>query len=427
MKALSITGGRPLTGELEIHGAKNSVLPILAACVLCPGTCTIHNCPEISDVDTAVEILEHLGCKVLRKKGSIRVDATSLVRYDISTALMSKMRSSILFIGALLARVKTASFSMPGGCRLGRRPIDFHLQAFSSLGAIVENSGDTIICSAPFLEGANINLPSPSVGATENAILAAMGANGLSRIRNAAREPEIADLCQFLCKLGARIAGIGTSELLIEAAEPLRPGEYWVMPDRIETATYLAAVAGCGGQVLLKKAKSCYLKPVVQVLKNSGCEIEEKEQGIRIYAPERLNSPGIIHTAPYPGFPTDAQAPVMAALLRARGQTLVVDQIFENRFQHVTELKKLGANIFQEGCHAIVRGVEQLSGAPLQAKELRGGAALVIGALGANGYSIITGVEYMERGYDSLVKNLSACGAEIKQVEYFPKMVYNTL
>lgn len=427
MKAFSITGGNRLTGEIAIHGAKNSVLPILAACILCPGTCSIHNCPNIADVDTAVEILQHLGCRVQRQTDTITVDAAALTQVDIPACLMGKMRSSILFIGALLARQKLACFTQPGGCRIGLRPIDFHLKAFEALGVCVEEQEGTIVCTAKQMHAADLTLPAPSVGATENAILAAVGAEGVSLIHNAAKEPEIIDLCQFLSVLGVQTSGAGTETICIQGTKTLQAGEYRVMPDRIETSTYLAAAAACGGQLFLHHTNLMYLRPVAKVLQRSGCTLQQRSDGVTICAPEKLHSPGIIHTAPYPGFPTDAQAPVMAALLRAGGKTLVADQIFENRFQHVQELQKLGAIIFQKEFEAIVVGAAELHGAAMRARELRGGAALVIGALAARGHSLITGVEYIDRGYDRLVENLTDCGAQIKQVEYFSEMVYNTL
>ena len=427
MKALSITGGRKLAGEIKIHGAKNSVLPILAGCVLCRGPCVLTNCPQISDVDTALEILGHLGCRVWRQDDRIVVDAAELTRNDIPPALMEKMRSSVLFAGALLARTGGASFSLPGGCRLGQRPIDYHLQAFTRLGARVEQEESGVCRTEGSLTGACVTLPAPSVGATENAILAAAGAKGPSRIRNAAREPEIADLCRFLEKTGVHIEGIGTAEIVIEAAGAPGPAEHRILPDRIETATYLAAAAACGGWLRLREARLTELLAVKAVLERTGCHLWQLGDDVWIRAETPLRSPGIIRTGPYPGFPTDAQAPIMAALLRAEGPTLMVDGIFEDRFQHVPELRKLGAQIRRDGAQAVITPANSLKGAPMAARELRGGAALVVGALAAEGHSLITGVEYLQRGYEKLAETLTACGAQIKQVEYFRKMVYNTL
>lgn len=413
MEAYWIDGGRPLDGVMEIHGAKNSVLPILAACVCCAGVCEIHNCPRISDVETAAAILRHLGCRVERRGGTLAVDASAVARCDIPAKLMRDMRSSILFLGALLARCGQADLVLPGGCALGARPVDLHLWAMERLGARTEQTGDRITCRAGRMQGGNIPLRFPSVGATENAMLAALACREAVTIQNAAREPEIADLARFLRVLGAQVAGEGTPCLTVRGGGPLRGASYTVMPDRMETATYLCAAAGCGGDVFLSGAERRSLEAVVSVLGRSGCEITEEADGLRIQAAGRLTPPASIVTAPYPGFPTDAQAPVMAALLRAEGTTGFTETIFENRMRHVPQLQRLGADITLCGRRAVVRGVDSLRGAALEATDLRCGAALIVAALQAEGESRVTGVGYIRRGYEALSENLRSAGAAI--------------
>ncbi len=413
MEAYLIDGGRPLDGVMEIHGAKNSVLPIMAACVCCAGTCEIRNCPRISDVETAVAILRHLGCRVERRGGTLAVDAAGLARCDIPAKLMRDMRSSILFLGALLARCGRADLVLPGGCALGARPVDLHLQAMGRLGARAEQAGDRITCRAGALRGQEFTLRFPSVGATENAMLAALGCRGTVVLRNAAREPEIVDLAQFLRVLGAQVSGEGTDRLTVQGGAPLHGAAYTVMPDRIETATYLCAAAGCGGDVFLAGAERRSLEAVISVLGRSGCQITEEASGLRIQASGRLTPPGSVATAPHPGFPTDAQAPVMAAMLRAAGTTGFTETIFENRMRHVPQLRRLGADIKLYGRRAVVRGVGTLRGADMEATDLRCGAALIVAALQAEGESRVTGVPYIRRGYEALAENLRNAGAAV--------------
>lgn len=413
MEAYIIQGGHRLNGAVQIHGAKNSVLPILAACVCCAGVCEIHNCPRITDVDTAVAILEHLGCGCTRESDVLRVDAGEITRTDIPPRLMRDMRSSVLFLGALLMRCGEADLVYPGGCALGERPIDLHIDAMKRFGAECRESCERVYCTAARLRACELNLRCPSVGATENAMLAALGAVGESTIRNAAKEPEISDLARFLRALGAKISGEGTSEITIQGNAKLQGTAYSVMPDRIETATYLCAAAGCGGDVFLRGAQRRGTDAVLSVLGRAGCVIMEEDTGLRISAAARLNAVGNIITEPYPGFPTDAQAPMMAALLRSAGTTGFTETIFENRLRHVPELQKLGANISVFDRRALVRGVETLSGAPLYASDLRCGAALIIAALQAEGESRISGVGYIHRGYEGLCANFCGIGAQI--------------
>lgn len=418
MQVLSVCGGRPLHGTAVIHGAKNSVLPVLAACVLCKSPCVLHNCPDIEDVENALIILQSLGCTAVRSGRTICVDASSVQRCCVSPELAGKMRSSIIFLGAILSRLGCAELALPGGCPLGERPIDLHLAALRQLGAQCECTDACVRCHAGRLHGAVIALPFPSVGATENAILAALGCDGAVEIQNAAREPEITDLIRFLQSAGANISGAGTPRLSILGGKPLHGATYTIMPDRMETASFLCAAAGCGGDVTLLRTGRAELAAVCEVLERRGCELISGRDTLRIRASIRLHANAqTIVTAPYPGFPTDAQAPMMAALLRAEGESRLCETIFENRFHHVAQLRKLGADIALCGQTACVTGVRALRGASMQAEDLRGAMALVIGALQAEGESTITGLHHLRRGYDNLEQNLRALGADVKCVE----------
>lgn len=413
MEAYWIEGGRRLEGTVTIHGAKNSVLPILAASVCCAGVCEIDNCPDIDDVHTAVAILEHLGCRVQREGRRLRVDARTVDRWEIPTELMCAMRSSVLFLGPLLLRCGRAELTFPGGCALGLRPIDLHLQAVERLGGSWSVCGDRILCRLGRAEGCRLHLRCPSVGATENAMILALGCRGVTVIENAAMEPEIVDLARFLRAMGASIAGEGTGELTIEGGQPLHGCTYAVMPDRMETATYLCAAAGCGGRLFLQGAHAGTLTAVLDALRQCGCRIDEDPDGLAIAAPDRLEPAGWVVTQPYPGFPTDAQAPLMAAVLRAGGCTGFVETIFENRLRHVEQLRRLGADIRSYGNRALVRGVPQLQGACMEATDLRCGAALVIGALQAEGESVVTGIGHIRRGYEAFLPGLRDIGARV--------------
>ncbi len=414
MKRIFITGGRRLSGEVHIRGAKNSVLPILAATVLHKGVSVVENCPALSDVETAAEILRCLGAKTERQGECLAVDASNLQSRPIPEPLMREMRSSVIFLGALLARFGEAELFYPGGCELGPRPIDLHLRALRELGAEITAEGGSIRAKARKLRGAEITLDLPSVGATENAMLAALGAEGVTRIRNAAREPEIADLQKFLRSLGAKVRGAGSSTVTVEGKTPLCDGIHRVMPDRIVAATYLAACAACGGEVRLMGAEKQHLTAVLAPLKEAGCEIAADQTGLIIRREGPLSAVRPIRTAVYPGFPTDAQALFMAALLKSRGATVFVENIFENRYRHVDELIRMGADIRVEGRVAVVYGTERLQAARVRCTDLRGGAALAIAALTAEGESVLEEIGHIERGYADLAGELAALGAEIR-------------
>ena len=414
MEAYHISGGTPLRGTVQIQGAKNSVLPILAATLTVGQPCVLENCPDISDVDTAIEILRHLGCHVRRENTTLLIDSSGADGFAIPYGLMRKMRAAVMFLGALSARFGKAELYLPGGCPLGARPIDLHLRGLRHMGAEITQEGERIFCEAEHLQGCTIALPIPSVGATENLILAAIAAKGTVTVCNAAREPEIGDLIGFLRACGAEISGDGTSVLHITGGRKLHGAHYRVMPDRIVAATYLAAAAATGGEICLERVRPEHLQAVTAVLQRAGCDIVTQEDRIQLHA-GKLSGTGVIRTAPYDGFPTDAQAPVMAVLALADGLTIFDETVFENRFQHVPALTAMGANIQVTKRYAIVQGVRELHGRQMEATDLRGGAALVIAALAAHGESVITKIEHIERGYADLIPLLRSCGARIER------------
>ena len=415
MCAYIVEGGRALQGCVQVHGAKNSVLPILAACLLAPGACVIQNCPRLSDVEASLAILRHLGCRAEREGDAVVVDASAPTRFDVPDALMREMRSSVIFLGAILGRMGQAQMCAPGGCELGPRPIDLHLAAIRALGGRVEEEGGGLFCSGQ-LHGVDIVLSLPSVGATENAMLAAVCAQGITTITNAAREPEIVDLQGFLQTLGAKVRGAGSSVITVEGGVPLHGGAYRVMGDRIVAATYLTAAAAAGGSVEVTGVDWRTLPTVTAVLKEAGCRVKSEDQRICLQTDGPLKGVRPVRTAPYPGFPTDAQAPLMAALARGTGCTVFVENMFESRYRHVDELIRMGADIRVEGRVAVVYGVSRLHGASVLASDLRGGAALVVAALGAEGKSTITGLHHIDRGYQSLEYDLQRLGADIRRV-----------
>ncbi len=417
MSKIIVRGKVPLQGSVRIHGAKNAVLPILAATVMAGGVHTIHNCPVFSDVSTTVEILKSLGAKVTRDGQTLIVDTTNADGHLIPEHLMRKLRSSVIFMGAVLARRKEAKISAPGGCELGPRPIDLHLKALAQLGADIKEDHGYLICKAGHLSGKAIHLDFPSVGATENLLLAAAMAEGETVISNAAKEPEIEDLANFLNNLGANISGAGTSTIKIVGQKRLHAGEYTVMPDRIVAATYLCAAAATGGSVTVTHMRPQQISAILSVLTDCGCEILTTEDTVSLTAPKRLLAPGNIKTMPYPGFPTDAQSLLLAMLCCAQGTSIITETIFESRFKPVPELSRMGAKINVDGRVAVVCGVGSLSGAQVSAADLRGGAALVIAALSADGVTEINTPEFIDRGYENFEQNLENLGADIKRVQ----------
>ena len=416
MPALLVSKSPPLSGEVTIHGAKNSVLPILAATLLCRTPCVLHNCPDILDVTHTRAILHSLGCASERRGASVYIDPRSCAGHSIPPELAASMRASSLFLGALLARQGEASLSLPGGCPIGARPVDYHLLAFRALGAEVTETDDTIHCRARRLTGAKITLPGPSVGATENLLLAAARAKGTTVLTNAAREPEIEDLAGYLNRCGAHIHGAGESCIVIEGVPHLYGSTYTVMPDRIAAATYMAAAAVTGGTVLLRDVNSEHLLPVLSAFESTGCAVMQSGSELLLRAPQRLKPVRHVRTMPYPGFPTDAQAPVMTMAAVGDGTSIFVENIFESRYKHAGELNRLGAKIKLEGKVAVIEGVPQLSGAPVSAEDLRGGAALVIAGLAAQGETQVMHPQYIDRGYAHFEENLRALGADVYRI-----------
>lgn len=413
MGKIVVTGGKPLCGEISVQGAKNSVLPILAASYLADGECLIHNCPRLTDVRAAVRILKALGSRVTVSGNDIRVDSSGACGCEIPDELMREMRSSVVFLGAVLAKCGRAVLSAPGGCDIGLRPIDLHISAMRRLGVEIteEHGRQSFECPAG-LRGIEIVLSFPSVGATENIMLAAACAKGRTVIVNAAREPEIGDLADFLTSCGAKIKS-GEGIIQIEGVPSLHGAEHTVIPDRIAAATYLCAAAATGGCVTLRNVIPAHIGAVLPPLEKCGCDIYSGETDISLSAPRILSKIGTVRTMPYPGFPTDAQAPLMAVAAVSAGTSVFIENIFENRFKHVSELCRLGAKIKVEGRVAVVEGASRLSGAPVVASDLRGGASLIIAALAARGETEIDGVRHIDRGYEDITGCLGALGAEI--------------
>lgn len=415
MDIIKIIGQKKIEGEINLQGAKNSVLPILASCVAVCGESVIHNCPQLSDVDAAIDILRHLGCKVRREEESIIVDSRNIIRYDIPQNLMHAMRSSIVFLGPLLSRCTRADIFSPGGCEIGLRPIDLHLSSMEKLGANIVTECGFIKCECQALKGSKIVLSFPSVGATENIIIAAARAEGTTVIVNAAREPEIKDLILFLNSCGAKITDLGAGEIVIEGVSALHGAEHTVIPDRIVASAFMASAGITGGEVLIKNAFPENIVPIIGPFQESGCTISCSENSIYLKAPKVLNRVKLIRTMPYPGFPTDSQAIIMAMLCLAKGTSLFVENIFENRYRHVEELKKFGAKISVEGKVAVVEGTDSFKGARVFAPDLRGGGALVIAGLAAQGETIIENVSLIDRGWQNIEEDLHLLGADIKR------------
>ena len=412
MSLFEITGRRRLSGRLAVHGAKNSVLPILAACVLAPGESVIHNCPDLSDVAATLRILRHLGCRVRREGDTVTVDASAVDRGDVPGGLMREMRSSVIFLGAILARTGAAELTYPGGCELGPRPIDLHLDALRRLGADIREEDGVLYGTARRMSGGRVELPFPSVGATENAMIAACACRGETVITGAAREPEIEDLQRFLNAMGARVQGAGSGTVTVQGAAALHGAEHTVMGDRIVAATYLAAVGAAGGQVELTGVRPGHLTAVLDALAAAGCRLNGQGEILSLHSDGRLRGVPPICTQPYPGFPTDAQAILMAALAAGTGETRFEETMFQSRYRHVDQLARMGADIRLDGRTALVRGAD-LHGAPVCSTDLRGGAALVVAALAADGVTQVDGLHHIDRGYDHLELALARLGADI--------------
>ncbi len=416
MSKLIINGGRPLNGEIYIQGSKNAVLPILSAALLTDDECVIHNCPHISDVFSSLEIFRGLGCRAEYKDGRVEICTKNTDSTKIPEELMKRMRSSVMFLGALLAKRGEAIICRPGGCRLGDRPIDIHIESMKKLGADIQEVGECIFCKLEKVKSGRVILLYPSVGATENIMLMCAGSGAEVKIINPAREPEIVDLQNFLNKMGAEIRGAGSDVINIYPKKGLKGCEYRVIPDRIVAATYGCMVAMCGGDVCLKNVICPHLETVTEVFRRMGCDICQMDDSIRIKSSKRLKGVNSIKTLPYPGLPTDVQPLISTALTVADGYSEICETIFENRFRYAEELVKMGADIKCEGSSIMIKGVEALYGGDISASDLRGGAALVGAGLSARGQTYIDGVEYIDRGYERLEETLRNIGADIYRV-----------
>jgi UDP-N-acetylglucosamine 1-carboxyvinyltransferase len=418
LEKLFIQGGRRLSGTVKVSGAKNAVLPVIAASLLASTPSVIEEIPDLDDVRTITEVLQYLGLTTRwQEPGSLYVDSTGIKSCEASYELVRKMRASFLVMGPLLSRFQEARISLPGGCAIGSRPIDLHLKGFEALGAEIIQGHGFIEARAPKgLQGARMYLDFPSVGATENIMMAASLAKGQTIIENAAQEPEIVDLANYLNAMGAKVRGAGTNVIRIEGVEKMTGTTYAVIPDRIEAGTYMVAAAITGGDVVLKNVLFEHMKPLVAKLKEAGVTIEEDVDQIRVNATDGIRAVDV-KTLPYPGFPTDMQAQFMALMTVATGSSVITETVFENRFMHVDELKRMGANIKIDGRIAMVDGVSHLTGCPVTATDLRAGAALVVAGLAAQGETEIGSIQHIDRGYDRIVDKLRGLGADISRHE----------
>jgi len=428
MEYIKIRGGKKLQGKLSLQGAKNSALPILAATLVCDGKCEIHNCPDITDVDAAINILKQLGCKVGKEHDIVTVNTDNANCSEISDDLMREMRSSIVFLGAIISRCGSAVLSFPGGCELGPRPIDIHLSSLRKMGVKIEESGGKLFCfTEERLKGCEIDLPIPSVGATENILLASVKAQGKTVIRNVAREPEIVDLANFLNTAGAKIYGAGESAIVVEGVDKLSAPIHKVIPDRIVAATYMSCCAVTGGEIQLENIIPEHLNSVIPVYADAGCIIKVNKDKLHIKSPKTLRPLKLVRTGYYPGFPTDAGPTAIAMSCFAKGTSIFVENIFENRYKCAGELSRMGAKIRIEGRVAVVEGRTNLSGTKVEAGDLRGGAALIAAGLGCNGETIVNGLNHIYRGYDDIVGNIKALNGDISLVSGVDNTSFNSV
>ncbi|HEX3015194.1 MAG TPA: UDP-N-acetylglucosamine 1-carboxyvinyltransferase [Desulfobacteria bacterium] len=414
MDIIKVKGGTPLKGKVAVSGAKNAVLPIIAASIMAGSSVRIEDVPWLTDVETICQVIASLGAEVKRDGSKIAIDPSKIDGFEAPHELVSKMRASIVVMGALLARVGRARISHPGGCAIGSRPINLHLKGLEALGAEIRINHGYLEAQTKGLTGARVYLDYPSVGATENIMMAASLAKGTSVIENAAQEPELVDLANFINEMGGKVRGAGTNIIKIEGVNYLDGATHCIVPDRIEAGSYLIAGAVTGGDVLVENIIADHIKPVIAKLRESGAEIIEEEAGLRVIGHGALN--GIeVKTQVHPGFPTDLQAPMMALATVANGTSIITETVFENRFMHVEELNRMGANIRIEGRAAIVDGTHKLAGAPVKATDLRAGAALVIAGLVAEGETTIENIYHIDRGYEHLVEKLQSLGASIER------------
>ncbi|MFH1624313.1 MAG: UDP-N-acetylglucosamine 1-carboxyvinyltransferase [Pseudomonadota bacterium] len=413
MEKIIINGGKRLAGEVEISGAKNAALPILTASILTEGWNTFSNVPNLRDVETIKKLLLRFGVKVEEGK-NIKINAADLSGYEAPYDLVKTMRASVLVLGPLLARLKKARVSLPGGCAIGARPINLHLNGFAALGAKIELRHGYVEAEARVLKGATIFFDIPTVTGTENLMMAATLAEGLTTLENAAREPEVVDLANVLKKMGANIQGEGTEVITIEGVKELKPTVHTIIPDRIEAGTFMIAAGITGGDIRLRHCRVDHMDAVISKLREAGFDITCEVDSVRIIGSRPINSIDV-KTLPYPGFPTDMQAQVMALMCLANGASVISETVFENRFMHVSELRRMGADIRIEGHSAIVKGVPRLSGAPVMATDLRASASLILAGLAAEGTTEISRVYHIERGYERIVQKLSSLGADVRR------------
>lgn len=417
MSRYIINGGNKVEGRLSIRGAKNSVLPIMAAAILNESKSIINNIPNISDVHVMIDILKSIGCKAKYEDSTLYLDSSNIYITSVKEEYMKMLRSSIIVMGAMIGRFNDISISYPGGCSIGARPIDLHLDALKTLGVKITEENGYIYCHRDNLIGSTINLQFPSVGATENAILAAVKAKGTTIINNAAKEPEIEDLQEFLNSMGAKVNGAGTSCIQIEGVDKLHSVNHTIIPDRIAIGTYMIASAITGGNLEVDKVIKAHMDPIVKKLEEAGCIIEYKNKGLIMSPPKKIIPIDIVKTSPHPGFPTDMQSQLMTLLCLGKGTSIFHETIFENRFMHCGELIKMGANIInitENIC--MVKGVDVLTGEKVKAMDLRGGAALVLAGLVAEGTTEVSSINYIERGYEDFEFILRNLGADIEKI-----------
>ncbi|XTR37417.1 UDP-N-acetylglucosamine 1-carboxyvinyltransferase [Paraclostridium tenue] len=417
MSRYIINGGNKVEGRLSIRGAKNSVLPIMAAAILNESKSIINNIPNISDVHVMIDILKSIGCKAKYEDSTLYLDSSNIDITSVKEEYMKMLRSSIIVMGAMIGRFNDISISYPGGCSIGARPIDLHLDALKTLGVKITEENGYIYCHRDNLIGSTINLQFPSVGATENAILAAVKAKGTTIINNAAKEPEIEDLQEFLNSMGAKVNGAGTSCIQIEGVDKLHSVNHTIIPDRIAIGTYMIASAITGGNLEVDKVIKAHMDPIVKKLEEAGCIIEYKNKGLIMSPPKKIIPIDIVKTSPHPGFPTDMQSQLMTLLCLGKGTSIFHETIFENRFMHCGELIKMGANIInitENIC--MVKGVDVLTGEKVKAMDLRGGAALVLAGLVAEGTTEVSSINYIERGYEDFEFILRNLGADIEKI-----------
>ncbi|WP_068774432.1 UDP-N-acetylglucosamine 1-carboxyvinyltransferase [Paenibacillus sp. FJAT-26967] len=415
MEKLVIEGGKPLLGAVRIQGAKNAALPILAASIMAAGTHTLRNVPKLLDIEVMLGILRSLGCSAEHDGDTVVLDTTRLNSSHVPEELMKQMRSSIFLMGPLLTRFGSVQVYQPGGCAIGERKIDLHLKGLEALGVVIEEKGNTIICTADRLRGADITLDFPSVGATENVMMAAVVADGITTISNAAREPEIQDLQNFLNEMGADIIGAGTDTITIRGVQTLSACSYRIIPDRIVAGTFMVAAAATRGSVTLEGVCPAHLNSAIHVLRRAGVQITVHDDIINVHAPIRPKAVERIVTAPHPSFPTDLQSQVMVLLSLADGVSIMKETIFESRFKHVDELTRMGADIHVDFNAAFIKGVPRLYGATVEATDLRAGAALVIAGLAAHGTTVVEQIHHVDRGYDRIEEMLTCLGARIRR------------